>query len=132
MTMPAFKYPVKNTQIKLFTESSSRNDLGSTILTKVYKHPVNTVIHSYVRQLSSSEQSSANAQQDGSTLVFVVSRRAITSDMFIEVVSAKLIGNIYQIDGVDNLEFYDTEIKLFVHKVSANVYTTTQYEGWLK
>jgi len=131
MNPPVNDYAIKDTQIRLFSLEKQTSESGE-VLKKKYQHPENTIIHAYVRQLSASETSFGNATQDGSSYLFVVSRRAITSDMYIEVVTGSLKELTFQIDGPDAYELRSQEIKLYTHQIPSVTYTTIEYGSWLK
>lgn len=131
MNPPVNDYAIKDTHIRLFTLEKQTSESGE-VLKKKYQHPENTIIHSYVRQLSASETSFGNANQDGSSYLFVVTRRSITSDMYIEVVTGPLKGLTMQIDGPDAFELRSKEIKLYTHQIPNVTYTSIEYGSWLK
>ena len=131
MNSPVNTYPIKDTKIKLFLIEHS-NTLSGEVLKKKYQHPEDKVIHAYVRQLSATESSYGNAKQDGSSYLFVISKRAATSEMYIEVMTGRLAGLTFQIDAPDCYELRSNEIKLFAHQVSPLTYTEIEYGEWLK
>lgn len=94
---------------------------------KKYIHKENTYLKAYVRQLSANEQARADAVQDSSDIEFVINRRKIEIDMFVEF---KRFGEnrVYQIAGIDEFEFLDGDIKFRAYEVNKRDYKTIEWE----
>lgn len=99
---------IKDKKIRIFSEHSVPGGL-----VKHYIHARETHLNAYVRQLSANEQYQANAIQDGSAIQFVINKRKIQTDMFVE-----FHGKTYQMGPPDNFEFYNAEIKFIAYEVT--------------
>ena len=112
---------VKDKKIKIFMEVPS--EFG---VTKKYIHPEGTSLNAYIRQLSATEQNTANAIQDGSAIEFVINNRKIKTDMHVE-----FKGKTYQMGPPDNFEFYKTEVKFIAYEVNPrDDYIATEWSEW--
>lgn len=118
--MSSYKYRIKDKKIKIYFEQETE---AGTI--KHYIHPENVSLNAYVRQLSASEQNAANALQDRSDIEFVINKREIKPDMFVE-----FKGKTYQMSSPDNYMFYETEVKFRAFEISNKHYVGEIYEGW--
>jgi len=112
-----FSYPNKNRKILIFKEIETK-----TGVIKQYIHPEGTSIKAYVRQLSGNEQNSLEGVQNASVIEFVINQRKVEMDMFIEFQD-----KVYGIDGDDDGEFYNTEIKLRGYPVNKKTYTDIRW-----
>jgi hypothetical protein len=122
--MTKFKYPIKDKIIKLFSEVETMTHDGVELI-KVYHHPHGHGIKAYARQLSNSERQSAKALQDDSTIEFVIGKRHIAQDMYVEFKD-----KVYRIGPTDSFEFYDTEVKFRAQEVNLNAYDHVIHKGW--
>ncbi len=118
--MTGIKYQKKDKKIKIFYEFIY-NDTS----TKRYIHPENATLAAYVRQLSASEQTAANAIRDGSALQFVINPREIKTDMLVEFRE-----KTYQIGPPDLFEFYKTEVKFIAFEVTPKEYDNVEGSEW--
>lgn len=115
------KLKIKDKQIRVFQEIESE---AGTI--KRYIHPAGTYLKAYVRQLSANEQNTANAVQDASDIEFVINKRQIKPDMFVEFFDG-FETKTYQVGSRDNFEFYNTEIKFRAYLVNQKSYIETRW-----
>jgi head-tail adaptor len=116
-SLHGYSYPNKHHNILVFKEIQSK-----TGIVKQYIHPINTKLSAYARQLSSQEQSSQEAIQNNVTIEFVINYRTIDIDMFIE-----FMNRVYAIDSIDELEFFQTELKLRAYPVNSKSYTEVRW-----
>lgn len=131
MKPPVNDFSIKDTLIRIFSLTMESTESGNVSIKK-YHHPEGSTVHSYVRQLSSSETSYGNANQDGSAYLFVIYRRSVTSDMYIEVVTGPLSGRTFQIDGPDGFELRSNELRIYAHQTQPVTFTAIEYGGWLQ
>lgn len=108
-----FLYPLKPVKIFIFIEET-----GTLGILKKYITPMNLGIKAYVRQLSANEQMASDAVKNASVFEFVIMKRDVEIDMYIE-----FNGKTYQIIGVDFMEFYKAEIKLRANLVNEKEYS---------
>lgn len=115
------KIKPKNHKIRIFQEIEMHN---GTI--KKYIHKKNTFLKADVRQLSSNEQAVAGAIHDSSDIEFIINRRNISVDMFVEF---KRFGveRVYQISGVDNFKFFNTDISFRAYEVNPKNYIEVRW-----
>lgn len=101
-------YPDKVRKIRIY--KVSQGGLGAI---KEYIHSEDTYLKAYVRQLSTSERNNLQGITNDANTLFVINyRENIKIDLFIE-----FNGKTYAIDGVDDLEFRQTEIKLTAYPI---------------
>lgn len=102
------KYRVKDKLIKIYFERESEEGI-----IKEYIHPINIYLKAYVRQVASFETVYEQTRHDTSHLIFVINRRKVRTDMFIE-----FRNKTYNINSIDNFEFYIThEIKIIASEI---------------
>ena len=122
--MSYYKYPIKDKHIRIYTE----HELDG-VAVKTYKHPEGTTICAYARQVRASEGNFDNSIQNSSIVEFVINKRNIQQDMFVEFLED---GKTYQIGPPDCFLFYNTEIKFQAKEVTPKTYDAIEYEDWLK
>lgn len=115
------KRRVKNHNIRIFQEVETMDGV-----TKQYIHKENTFLKAYVRQLSSNEQNIAGAIQDSSDIEFVINKREIALDMFVEFKRFG-IDRVYQISGIDEFEFFKGDTKFRAYEVNKRTYNQVKW-----
>ena len=115
------KRRIKNHNIRIFQEIETEE---GTI--KKYIHPEGTYLKAYVRQLSANEQNVADALHNSSEIEFVVNHRKLGLDMFVEF---KRFGikKTYQISGVDEFQFFKSDISFRAYEVNEREYTLVEW-----
>jgi SPP1 family predicted phage head-tail adaptor len=114
--MPGPRYP-KIHDIRIFQEIDQKPDP-----IKQYIHKTDTTLKAYARQLTASETSSLNALQDAGYVEFVINKRKVLIDMFIE-----FKGRTYQISAVDPFDFISPEIKIQAYEVIAKQFVDVRW-----
>lgn len=112
-----YREKIKPHNVYVFREEHTKSGIE-----KIYITPQDKYYKAYVRQLSASEQHSADSDRNFSVYRFVFNNQPIEEDMFLE-----LNGEVYEIDGIDELELMDSEIVIFAHKIAKTNYTTTRW-----
>lgn len=113
------QYPLKPHKLKIFYE-----DEDGTV--KQYIMPNGKFIKAYARQLSGTEQASANAVQDSSSYEFVIMKRNLNYDMYIEV-NLGYGEKTYEINFIDGREFYNAEITIRAGEVNTKEFVETRW-----
>ena len=109
---------IKKQKIRIFQEIDQKPDP-----IKQYIHAEDTYLKAYARQLTASETASLNAIQDTGYIEFVINKRAVIQDMFIE-----FKGKTYQISSVDPFDFETPEIKLQAYEVNTKSYIDVRWK----
>lgn len=93
---------------------------------KEYIHAQDTYLKADVRQLSSSEQASANAVQDSSDIEFTINHREIGVDLLVEF---KRFGveRTYQMSGIDKFKFLNGDIKFRAYEINPKQYIEVRW-----
>ena len=116
-----YRYPNKPHRIKIYYEE----EIGEDYI-KQYIIPEGKYIRAYARQLSASEQASADGVQDSSFYEFVINKRDIKVDMFIEF-NRGYGEQTFQIKAVDFMEFFKGEIALRAEESPPKEYIETRW-----
>lgn len=82
--------------------------------TKHYIHPINESLYASVRQLSFYERNNQNALLDGADMEFIINRRKVKPDMYIEFNE-----DTYKISAIDNYDFNSEEVRLLAKEVES-------------
>lgn len=114
--MPGPRYH-KIHDIRIFQEIDQKPDP-----IKQYIHAENTVLKAYARQLTASETSSLNALQDSGYVEFVINKRPVSVDMFVEFKD-----RTFQISAVDPFDFISPEIKIQAYEVIAKQFVDVRW-----
>ena len=115
------QYPIKPARLKIFYIEETKE--GSI---KQYIMPEGKFIKAYARQLSGSEQASADAVQDSSSYEFVIMKRDLSLTMFIEF--NKGYGEkLYEINFIDFREFYKAEITIRAGEINNKTFIETRW-----
>ena len=121
---------VKDKNIKIFLLESKRNDKGFEIITKKYIHPLDSYLKAYFRTLSSFEINSNKQVQNDTTALFIINRRVITEDMFIERDRRTFGKETYQITSIDGYEDSSNDLKIGAKKIVAPSYDLVEGSDW--
>ena len=116
-----YRYPVKPHRIKIYYEE----EIGEDYI-KQYIIPEGRTIKAYARQLSANEQNSADGVQDSSFYEFVINKRNVKVDMFIEF-NRGYGEETFEISATDFMEFFKGEIILRASKVTAKEHSETRW-----
>jgi SPP1 family predicted phage head-tail adaptor len=114
--MPGPKYH-KNHKVLIFYEIDQKPDP-----IKQYIHAQGTKLSAYARQLTSSETAALNAIQDSRYVEFVINKRKLEVDMFVE-----FKGKTYQISAVDDYDFMNPETKFQAYEVNSKSYVDVRW-----
>ncbi len=109
----------KNQRICIFQEIDQKPDP-----IKQYIHKEGSKLKAYARQLTSGETASLNAIQDSGYVEFVINKRDVLVDMFIE-----FKGKTYQIEAVDPFDFQTPELKLQAYQVNPKSYVDVRWKS---
>lgn len=113
------QYPIKPHKLKIFYE-----DEDGTV--KQYIQPNGKYIKAYARQLSGNEQAALDGVQNSSSYEFVIMKRDIDYDMYIEF--DKGFGEkTYEINFIDMREFYKAEITIRGSEINTKEYAETRW-----
>lgn len=117
------KIKPKHHNIRIFKEIETHH---GTI--KEYIHSKNSFLKANVRQLSANEQAVAGAIHDSSDIEFTINRRNISVDMFVEF---KRFGveRVYQMSGVDNFKFFNTDITFRAYEINPKQYLEVRWSN---
>ena len=122
---------VKDRSIKIYSLVSDRDSDGFEIVKKRYIHPVDKTLCAYFKQLKSTEIIANKQNQDDTEAYFVINRRAVENDMFVEYMNRRTFGTqTFQITGVDPYDDSGSEIKLSVKKVNPSPYDFEEGVDW--
>lgn len=122
---------VKDRSIKIYSLISTRDSEGFEVVKKVYIHPIDKTLCAYFRQLKSAEIVANKQSQDDTEAFFIINRRAVEKDMFIEYINRRTFGTqTYQITGVDPYDDKGSEIKLNVKKVGPSPFDYEEGVDW--
>ena len=92
---------------------------------KHYLHPKNEYLYAAVRQLSFYERSSQNALLDGADVEFIINRRKVKPDMYIE-----FNDDTYKISAIDNYDFQSDEMRLLAQEVETIKFDKVIGDEW--
>jgi len=109
----------KRHRIRIFQEIDQKPDP-----IKQYIHAQDTYLKAHARQLTASDTSSLNALQDSGYIEFVINKRNVKQDMFIE-----FDGKTLQISSVDPFDFETPELKLQAYEVNAKSYVDVRWKS---
>lgn len=116
-----YRYPMKPHRIKIYYEE----EIGDNYI-KQYIIPKDKYIKAYARQLSANEQASANAVQDSSFYEFVINKRDVKIDMFIEF-DRGYGEQTFEISGTDFMEFFKGEITIRAVEVTPKEHSEVRW-----
>lgn len=121
----------KNRKVKIFKIVTSRNEQGFEIATKKYIHPLDKCLSAYFKDLRSSEQAFNRQAEDLTEVVFVLNRRVLEKDMYIEYISRRTYGTTtYQITSIDNFDDTSYDVKVGARKVNPPTYDNVEGTEW--
>lgn len=121
----------KDRKIKIFQLISARNENGFEVITKKYIHPIDKCLSAYFKDLRSSEIAFNRQAEDDTEVVFVINRRAIEKDMFIEYISRRTFGTTtYQITGIDSFDDTSYDMKVGAKKINPPRYDLEEGTQW--
>ena len=122
---------IKDRKIKIFKLVTERDLDGFVKTTKKYIHPVCKTLSAYFRTLKSSEIALNKQVMDDTEAIFIINRRHIEKDMYIEYLSRRDYGTTtYQITSVDTYDDSGNDIKLNAKKVNPPVYEDVEGTMW--
>lgn len=122
---------VKDRSIKIYSLISTRDQDGFEVVTKKYIHPIDITLRAYFKQLKSSEIVANKQSQDETEAYFVINRRNVEKDMYVEYMNRRTFGTeTYQVTGVDPYDDSGNEIKLTVKKVNPSIYDYEEGVRW--
>lgn len=121
----------KNRKIKIFKLLSARNENGFEVITKKYIHPIDKCLNAYFKDLRSSDIYMNRQVENDSEVLFVINRRAIDTDMFIEYISRRTFGTTtYQITGIDSFDDTSYDMKVSAKKINPPRYDNEEGTEW--
>lgn len=121
----------KNRKIKIFQLISSRNENGFEVITKKYIHPVDKCLNAYFKDLRSSEIAFNRQAEDVTEVIFVINRRAIEKDMYIEYIGRRTFGTTtYQITSIDSFDDTSYDMKVGARKIVPPPYDNEEGTEW--
>ena len=109
----------KDKKIKIYQIISNRDSQGFITTIKRYIHPVNSYLCAYFKDLRSAEIAANRQVEDDTEAQFLINRRAVSKDMFIEFKRRTFGMTTYQITGIDGYEDNSNELKLSVKKINS-------------
>ena len=128
--MPKYIYN-KDRKVKIFKLISARNENGFEVITKKYIHPINKCLSAYFKELKSSELAFNRQVEDDTEVIFVINRRNIDKDMYIEYISRRTFGTTtYQITGVDSFDDTSYDMKVSAKKINPPAYNNVEGTEW--
>lgn len=92
---------------------------------KHYIHPKDEYLYAHIRQLSFYERSNQNALLDGADIEFIINRRKVKPDMYIE-----FLDDTYKISAIDNYDFNSDEVRLLAKEVESINFDKVLGDDW--
>lgn len=121
----------KDRKIKIFSLIKERDADGFIITTKKYIHPNCKTLCAYYRDLRSSEIALNKQVLDDTEVMFIINRREIEKDMYIEYISRRTYGTTtYQITSIDSFDDSGNDIKIGAKKVNPPTYDKVEGTRW--
>ena len=93
---------------------------------KHYIHPIDEYLYASVRQLSFYERNNQNALLDGADMEFIINRRKVKPDMYIEFNE-----DTYKISAIDNYDFNSDEVRLLAKEVESINFDKVIGDAWI-
>lgn len=121
----------KNRKIKIFQLLSLRNEQGFEVITKKYIHPIDKCLNAYYKDLRSTELYMNSQVEDDTEVIFIINRRNISKDMYIEYISRRTFGTTtYQITSIDSFDDTSYDMKVGAKKITPPRYDKEEGTEW--
>ena len=121
----------KNRKVKIFHIVTTRNELGFEVAVKKYIHPIDKCLNAYFKDLRSSEIAFNKQAEDLTEVMFVLNRRPLSKDMFIEYISRRTYGTTtYQITSIDSFDDTSYDVKVGARQVNPPRYDSEEGTEW--
>lgn len=121
----------KNRKVKIFKLVSTRNENGFEVITKKYIHPINKRLCAYFKELKSGEVAFNRQVEDDTEVIFIINRRNIDKDMYIEYIGRRTFGTTtYQITGIDPFDDTGYDMKVGAKKINPPAYDNEEGTEW--
>lgn len=117
----------KNKRIKIFYITTKRVD-GFTIKVKKYIHPKNSFLWAKFQNLKSDQIAANKQNQNETTAYFIINRRLIKEDMYVEWNRNTFGLCVYQILGIDPYDDNSNDLKISVKQINST-FTFDEVEG---
>lgn len=121
----------KNRKVKIFKLISTRDASGFEIITKKYIHPIDKYLNAYYKDLRSSEINFNKQAEDVTEAMFVINRRVVEKDMYIEYIGRRTFGTTtYQITSIDSFDDTSYDMKIGVRKITPPTFDFEEGTEW--
>lgn len=121
----------KNRKVKIFRIITTRDANGFEVAVKKYIHPIDKCLNAYFKDLRSSEIAMNKQAEDLTEVMFVLNRRPLAKDMYIEYISRRTYGTTtYQVTSIDNFDDTSYDVKVGARKVNPPAYDSEEGTEW--